>query len=104
MLKTFFSVNKMEIEMKTVMPKCMDNFINCSKEEDLAVEYMVQCYTSQSQIKANIKELMIIKDAANKLYQNQQAIVSTSQKNLNKQLGSKRVSCNEASQVSSISL
>ena len=68
----------------------MDSFINCSKEEDLAVEYMVQCYTSQSQIKANIKELMIIKDAASKLLQNQQAIVSTSQRNLGNQLGSKR--------------
>ena len=39
---------------------------------------MIQCYTSQTQIKANIKELLVIKDAATKLKTNQEAIVSTS--------------------------
>merc|ERR1712106_868232 len=57
---------------------CKQEFIKCSKYEDDAIEYMIQCYTSQTQIKANIKELLVIKDAATKLKTNQEAIVSTS--------------------------
>ena len=39
---------------------------------------MIQCYTSESQIKANIKELLVIKDAATKLKINQEAVVNSS--------------------------
>ena len=39
---------------------------------------MVKCYTSVSQIKSNIKELLVIKDAATKLKTNQEAVVNSS--------------------------
>merc|ERR1719244_1932316 len=70
---------KAEQSIKKDYAKCKNVFINCSKMEDDAIEYMIQCYTSASQIKKNIKELMTIKDAATKLKNNQDAIVSSSQ-------------------------
>merc|ERR1712025_667410 len=55
---------------------CKKAFIACSKYEDEAIEYMIQCYTSETQIKANIKELLVIKDAATKLKTNQEFVVN----------------------------
>merc|ERR1719369_996707 len=82
------SAKKAEQSIKKDYAKCKNVFINCSKMEDDAIEYMIQCYTSASQIKKNIKELMTIKDAATKLKNNQDAIVSSSQsKNSAKEAG-----------------
>ena len=72
------SAKNAESLIKQDYNKCKQVFIDCSKFEDEAVKYMVQCYTSESQIKANIKELLVIKDAATKLKINQEAVVSSS--------------------------
>merc|ERR1711915_215883 len=82
------SAKKAEQSIKKDYAKCKNVFINCSKMEDDAIEYMIQCYTSASQIKKNIKELITIKDAATKLKKNQEAVVSSSQsKNSAKEAG-----------------
>ena len=82
------SAKNAEKSIKADHEKCKKVFINCSKLEDDAVEYMIQCYTSISQIKKNIKELLLIQDAAKKLKTNQQAVVDSSEsKNAAKQSG-----------------
>ena len=58
--------------------QCKAVFQKCSKLEDAALEYMIMCYTSASTIKANVVELLKIKDACTKLKTNQEAVVSTS--------------------------
>ena len=60
------------------------------------MEYMIKCYTSAASIKANLKELLKIKDAATKLKTNQEAIVSTSQssgRRVKRQKNSESVTC-----------
>ena len=57
---------------------------------------MIKCYTSAASIKANLKELLKIKDAATKLKTNQEAIVSTSQssgRRVKRQKNSESVTC-----------
>ena len=54
------------------------DYKTCKKKFIEAVEYMVKCYTSASQIEHNIKELLIIKDTATKLITHQEAIVNSS--------------------------
>ena len=83
---------KINDEYKT----CKQAFIACSKLEDEALEYMIKCYTSAASIKANLKELLKIKDAATKLKTNQEAIVSTSQssgRRVKRQKNSESVTC-----------
>merc|ERR1711962_420666 len=58
---------------------CKKVYINCSQTEDKALEYMINCYTSEARVKRNIKELLAMKDSANKLIANQEVIVSTSE-------------------------
>merc|ERR1711962_826891 len=58
---------------------CKKVYINCSQTEDKALEYMINCYTSEARVKRNIKELLAMKDSANKLITNQEVIVSTSE-------------------------
>ena len=82
------SASKAEKLINADHKNCKKQFIACSKYEDEAIEYMIQCYTSETQIKANIKELLVIKDAATKLKTNQEAVVKSSQtKNSAKEAG-----------------
>lgn len=57
---------------------CKQVFINCSKLEDSAVEYMINCYTSLAGVKANVKKLLQVQDATTKLKTNQQSLVNAS--------------------------
>merc|ERR1719317_1892706 len=82
------SASKAEKLINADHKNCKKQFIACSKYEDEAIEYMIECYTSETQIKANIKELLVIKDAATKLKTNQEAVVKSSQnKNTAKEAG-----------------
>ena len=55
---------------------------------------MIKCYTSAATIKANLKELLKIKDSCEKLKTNQEAIVSTSSnKRVKRQKSSESVTC-----------
>ena len=67
--------------------KCKEVFQKCSKLEDEALEYMINCYTSASTIKANVVELLKIKDACTKLKTNQEAVVSTSKESKRQKRG-----------------
>ena len=83
---------KINDEYKT----CKAAFIACSKLEDEALEYMIKCYTSAASIKANLKELLKIKDSITKLKTNQEAIVSTSSssgRRVKRQKNSESVTC-----------
>ena len=83
---------KINDEYKT----CKAAFIACSKLEDEALEYMIKCYTSAASIKANLKELLKIKDSCTKLKTNQEAIVSTSSsssKRVKRQKNAESVTC-----------
>ena len=54
---------------------CKKAFINCSKLQDKAIEYMVGCYTSITGVKTNMKKLVLVVDAATKLKTNQESLV-----------------------------
>ena len=55
---------------------------------------MIKCYTSAATIKANLKELLKIKDSCEKLKTNQEAIVKTSSnKRVKRQKNSGSVTC-----------
>merc|ERR1719458_615380 len=68
----------LENSIKTDTRLCKQAFINCSQTEDEALEYMIKCYTSKTQVEKNIQELLQIKDAASKLKTAQEAVVSSS--------------------------
>ena len=68
----------MENSIKADTRNCKAAFINCSQTEDEALEYMIKCYTSKTQVQKNIQELLQIKDAATKLKTAQEAVVSSS--------------------------
>ena len=58
--------------------KCKQVFINCSKLEDAAIEYMVSCYTSITGVKENVKKLLQVQDATTKLKKNQENKINAS--------------------------
>ena len=77
--KLFFSAKDLENSIKAGTRLCKEAFINCSQTEDEALEYMVKCYTSQTQVEKNIQELLQIQDAAAKLKTALEAVVSGSE-------------------------
>ena len=77
--KLFFSAKDLENSIKAGTRLCKEAFINCSQTEDEALEYMVKCYTSQTQVEKNIEELLQIQDAASKLKTALEAVVSASE-------------------------
>ena len=72
------SAKDLENSIKTDTRQCKAAFINCSQTEDEALEYMIKCYTSKTQVQKNIQELLQIKDAATKLKTAQEAVVDSS--------------------------
>ena len=76
--KLFFSAKDLENSIKAGTRLCKEAFINCSQTEDEALEYMIKCYTSQTQVEKNIKELLQIQDAASKLKTALEAVVNSS--------------------------
>ena len=77
--KLFFSAKDLENSIKAGTRLCKEAFINCSQTEDEALEYMVKCYTSQTQVEKNIEELLQIQHAASKLKTALEAVVSASE-------------------------
>ena len=76
--KLFVLAKDLENSIKTDTRLCKQAFINCSQTEDEALEYMIKCYTSKTQVEKNIQELLQIKDAASKLKTAQEAVVTSS--------------------------
>ena len=74
---------------------CKKAFINCSKLEDEALDYMIKCYTSEDTITSNLKELLQVKDSCTKLKTNQEALVTSSRAGwkVNRQKNSDSVTC-----------
>ena len=64
--------------IKADYQNCKQVFINCSKLEDAAVEFMISCYTSLAGVKANVKKLLQVQDATTKLKTNQESLVNSS--------------------------
>ena len=64
--------------LKTDYANCKQTFINCSKLEDAAIEYMVSCYTSITGVKENVKKLLQVQDATTKLKKNQENKINAS--------------------------
>ena len=92
----FFPAKDAESKINDEYKACKAAFIKCSKLEDEALEYMIKCYTSAATIKANLKELLKIKDSCTKLKTNQEAIVSTSTssgRRVKRQKNSESVTC-----------
>ena len=76
------------------LKNCKGKFINCSKLEDEALEYMVNCYTSSSSVKSNIEELLYIKDSASKLKTSYQSLIdSQSSRRKKRQKNTESVTC-----------
>ena len=91
-----FTAKDAEKKLNDDFKTCKAAFIACSKLEDAALEYMIKCYTSVATIKANLVELLKIKDSCEKLKTNQEAIVSTSQssgRRVKRQKNSESVTC-----------
>ena len=105
---SFSSAKDAEKKINDEHKACKAAFIQCSKLEDEALEYMIKCYTSAATIKANLKELLKIKDACTKLKTNQEAIVSTSTssgRRVKRQKNSESVTCSTyITQVSTLNI
>ena len=84
----------MENSFKSDLQTCKQKFINCSKLEDEALEYMVNYYTSSSSVKSNIEELLYISDSASKLKTAYQSLISSqSRKRQKRQKNTESVTC-----------
>ena len=91
----FFLAKDAEKKINDDFKACRAAFINCSKLEDDALEYMVKCYTSAGLIKTNLKELLQIKDSCAKLQKNLEAKINTtaSERSVKKQRISDSITC-----------
>ena len=80
--------------IKSDYSNCKQAFINCSKLEDAAIEFMVGCYTSITGVKANVKKLLEVQDATTKLKTNQENLVSANSRRRSKrQKNTETVTC-----------
>ena len=91
----FLIAKDAENKIKDDYKSCKAAFINCSKLEDDALEYMVKCYTSTDLIKTNLKELLQIKDSCTKLQKNLETKINTttSERRVIKQKISDSITC-----------
>ena len=62
-----FAAKSMEKHIQSPLSTCKEASRVCSKLEDEAAAFMVDCYTSSTSVKANILELVRIEAAAKKL-------------------------------------
>ena len=76
--RSFIQAKDIEDKFEQDYKDCKQAFINCSKLEDAALEYMIKCYTSASTIKANVVELTKIQDSCEKLQTALTAVVTSS--------------------------
>ena len=93
MILLFIVAKDSEKLIKSDYSNCKQAFINCSKLEDAAIEYMVGCYTSIAGVKANVKKLLQVQDATTKLKTNQESLVSTNSGRVKRSKNSETVTC-----------
>ena len=62
-----FAAKSMEKSIQSPLSTCKEASRVCSKLEDSAAAFMVDCYTSSTSVKANMLELVQIESAAKKL-------------------------------------
>lgn len=105
LLIKFFIAKDAEKKINDDFKACRAAFINCSKLEDDALEYMVKCYTSTGLIKTNLKELLQIKDSCVELQKNLEAKINTtaSEQSVKRQRISDSITCSTyLSQVTAV--
>ena len=74
---------------------CKEAFINCSKLQDTAIDYMVGCYTSITGVKTNAKKLLEVEEATTKLKTSQESLVSENSLRVVKDDNSVKLTCAE---------
>ena len=57
------------------------------------MEYMINCYTSLTGVKANVKKLLQVQDATTKLKTNQETIANTTSRRVKRQKNTESVTC-----------
>ena len=85
----------MEEHIQSSFSTCKEASRVCSKLEDSAAAFMVDCYTSSTSVKANMLELVQIESAAKKL-------ISAVEKLTNSSISSRGMSGREAIQCSGL--